>query len=115
MAERRSHKENRRCGRLGRIFSHGFFDLDALLALASQLRDGIPCTADKDERPKEGCLNWAIFLTFSDGVQWVFRVPRIDANLTDTSLEKQMASEVATMQYLKKNTFVPIPEVFSFS
>lgn len=111
----KSYKDNQWHSELGRIFSYGLFDLDALLALASHLRDGIPCTAKKNKKPSAGCLNWVVFLTFADGVQWVFRSPKFDAQLSDEAMEKQIASEVATMKYLKNNTVVPVPEVCSFS
>lgn len=116
MAALKPHRENRPRGHCGLIFANAWFELPALLALASQLRDGLPCTADVDERPKGGSLNWAVFLTFTDGVEWVFRAPRShDSMVSDESAAKMLASEVATMRYLKNNTTVPVPEVFSFS
>lgn len=115
MAEHKPHTFNRPRYDLGTIFAHGYFDLETLLALASQIRDNMPCTADKDKKPSTGGLNWVVFLTFSDGVEWAFRVPRQEwgVDLSDRALENQLASEVATMRYIKKNTAIPVPEVYS--
>ena len=71
--------------------------------------------ANKDKEPSTGCLNWVVFLTFSDGIQWVFRAPQSNIQLSDEAMEKQLPSEVATMKYLRDNTTMPVREVFSFS
>ena len=62
-----------------------------------------------------GSLNWVIFLSFKDSVEWVFRSPR--TGMGDLSLEvagELLESEVATMKYIKSNTFIPVPDVFDY-
>ncbi|KAI9149378.1 hypothetical protein HJFPF1_11430 [Paramyrothecium foliicola] len=98
------------------IYYFAHFNLDALLALSETCR-GRPCSCDVSQTPKSGCLNWVIFITFDDGVEWVFRSPRddlIDFYKDETS-SKILLSEVSTLLYLKANTSVPVPDVYSFS
>ncbi|KFY81725.1 hypothetical protein V500_11144 [Pseudogymnoascus sp. VKM F-4518 (FW-2643)] len=91
------------------------FNLPALLEHAGQLRN-IPCSCDVTQRPQCGSLNWAIFLSFDDGVEWVFRSPAAEED--DISLEaagELLESEVATMKYIKENSSIPIPNIFDYS
>ena len=60
------------------------FNIPALLEHGSQLRN-VPCSCDLTQRPLSGSLNWAIFLSFEDGVEWVFRSPTTGED--DISLE----------------------------
>lgn len=96
-----------------RIFAYAKFNLDALLSPVTKLR-GQPCVVDKLMRPKTGSLNWAIFLVFDDGVEWVFRSPRRSAIITDPSVLKMVISEASTLMFLKTHTSVPVPDVYSF-
>ncbi len=61
-------------------------------------------------------MNWVIFFSFDDGLDWVFRSPRTGqhAIVSDESAQKMLLSEVATLKCLKENTSIPIPEVYSF-
>ncbi|KAM3528035.1 hypothetical protein MY4038_006095 [Beauveria bassiana] len=97
------------------IFRHTRFGLDALLALAGDLR-GRKCTCDTTAAPKTGSMNWVIFVSFDDGVQWAFRSPRtgFEAIISDDSAKKMLLSEVATLKVLREQTTVPVPEVYSF-
>ncbi|KAM3522836.1 hypothetical protein NHJ13051_005439 [Beauveria bassiana] len=97
------------------IFRHARFGLDALLALAGDLR-GRKCTCDTTAAPKTGSMNWVIFVSFDDGVQWAFRSPRtgFEAIISDDSAKKMLLSEVATLKVLRQQTTVPVPEVYSF-
>jgi hypothetical protein len=54
-----------------RVFRNSEFNVNALLALASKLRQQ-PCTCDTSKRPLTGSLNWVIFVVFEDGVEWAF-------------------------------------------
>lgn len=98
-----------------KIFAYAKFNLDALLSLATRLR-GRSCSADPSIRPKTGSLNWVIFITFDDGIEWAFRSPRNgpSAILTEESASKLLASEASTLKYLRANSSVPVPEVYSF-
>lgn len=98
-----------------KIFQYAKFNLGALISLSEALR-GRTCTCDTAQRPKSGSLNWVIFVTFADGVEWVFRSPRSgpDAIFTDDSAYKMLISEAATLKYLKAHSSVPVPEVYAF-
>ncbi len=63
-----------------------------------------------------GSLNWVIFISFDDGVDWVFRSPRSGphAIVSDVSARKLLISEATTLKYLRRNSALPVPEVFSF-
>jgi len=100
--------------RCEKIFSFTNFNLDALLSLATQLRGGRPCTTDVSQRPKSGSLNWVIFITFDDGIEWVFRCPRSDVSVKRASRHKMIISEASTLKYLEKHSSVPVPKVYSF-
>jgi hypothetical protein len=97
------------------IFLYAKFDLSALLSLAGKLRD-IPCSCDLSQHPKSGSLNWAIFLSFEDGVEWVFRSPRESHDISPQTIAELLESEVATMKYikLKLNSSIPVPDVFDY-
>lgn len=97
-----------------RIFRYADFNVDALLDLCRALR-GQPCTCDRSKPPKTGSLNWVVFVTFDDGVEWVFRSPRrgLCPILGDESASKLVVSEVATLKYLSANTSIPVPKVYA--
>jgi hypothetical protein len=97
------------------IFMYSDFDIQALCRRASELRMGTPCICNPDQRPASGSFNWAIFLTFEDGVRWVFRSPRNQSYIMpmETSL-KLLASEAATLRYIKSHSDIPIPEVYHY-
>ncbi len=97
-----------------RVLWHEKFNLPALLDRASRLRN-VPCSCDLPRRPISGSLNWAIFLTFKDGVEWVFRSPTAgDDELSLVDAGELLESEVATLKYLKFNSSIPVPDVFDY-
>lgn len=57
-----------------------------------------------------------ISLVFDDGVEWVFRSPRPYKyyGLTEEIAATVLASEAATLKYIKANSSIPVPEVFSY-
>ncbi|EXM03479.1 kinase-like domain-containing protein [Fusarium oxysporum II5] len=99
-----------------RVFAYAKFNLDALISLATNLR-GQSCTVDTSTRPKAGSTHWVIFITFEDGIEWVFRSPHggSSAIITEESASKLLISEAATLKYLRTLGSIPVPEVFSFS
>ncbi|KAI1062295.1 hypothetical protein LB506_006264 [Fusarium annulatum] len=99
-----------------RVFAYAKFDLDALISLATNLRRQ-SCTIDTSTRPKAGSTHWVIFITFEDGIEWVFRSPRggSSAIITEKSASKLLISEATTLKYLRTLGAIPVPEVFSFS
>ncbi|QSS65103.1 hypothetical protein I7I51_05944 [Histoplasma capsulatum] len=95
------------------VFLHAKFDVSALLHLVQRLRN-VPCTCDLTQRPRSGSLNWVIFLTFDDGVEWVFRSPRTCYSLDEETAGVVLASEAATIKYIRENSSIPVPEVFYY-
>lgn len=94
------------------VFKYGTFDLSAVLSLAQQLREK-KCFCDLSQTPKSGSLNWAIFLSFEDGIEWVFRSPRLDG-VSIGFAELLVASEAATLRFVKENSRIPVPEVYAY-
>lgn len=93
---------------------HSEFNLSALLDRAGQLRN-VPCVCDLTQKPQRGSLNWAIFLSFGDGVEWVFRSPMAeDGDFSSQVATEVLESEVATMKYINENSSIPIPEIFDY-
>lgn len=98
------------------IFARGKFDAAALLQIARNIRQ-VPCWCDEGQDPKDGSFNWVIFICFQDGVEWVFRSPRSSDSygLKQDIASELLASEVATLKYLRAKSDIPVPEVFSYS
>ncbi|KAG2017080.1 hypothetical protein GB937_005677 [Aspergillus fischeri] len=82
-----------------RIYAYAKFDIAALLLVARNIRMKA-CSCDELQCPKSGSLNWVIFLTFEDRVEWVFRSPRKAYRLQKNFASQVLASEVATLNYL---------------
>lgn len=80
-----------------------------------QLR-GRGCTCNESQPPKSGAFNFVIFLEFDDGVEWVFRAPssRYAAALQGDAAGRLLASEAATLKYIREHTSIPVPEVFHY-
>lgn len=95
------------------IYYFADFNLEALLSLSARLR-GCPCTCDVSQMPRTGSLNWVIFISFDDEVEWVFRSPRSRGFYSVETASKIVVSEASTLIYLKAHTSVPVPEVYSY-
>lgn len=97
-----------------RIFTYAKFNLAALLGRATTLRQQ-PCSCQPSERPLCGSLNWAVILTFDDGVEWIFRSPRKSySGVSNDYASLLLSSEAATLKYLRANSPIPVPEVFDY-
>ncbi|KAJ5135652.1 Aminoglycoside phosphotransferase [Penicillium bovifimosum] len=96
------------------IFTYADFDLQALCRQASTLRQGVSCACDPDERPASGSFNWAVFISFEDGVRWVFRSPHPRSFMPLEIGIKLLASEAATLRYLRTHSDIPVPEVYDY-
>ncbi|KAL6905108.1 hypothetical protein GGI43DRAFT_421339 [Trichoderma evansii] len=61
--------------------------------------------------PKCGSLNWVIFVTFDDGIEWVFRSPMAGRNhfYSDETSSKIVESEASTLMYLKVYSYRQVP------
>jgi hypothetical protein len=64
--------------------------------------------------PKSGSLNWVIFISFDDGIEWVFRSPKsgLYGFYSDETSSKIIMSEASTLMYLRAYTSIPVPEVY---
>ncbi|OJD28456.1 hypothetical protein ACJ73_00143 [Blastomyces percursus] len=61
-------------------------------------------------------LYWAAFLVFDDGVEWVFRSPRRDGAIqSKKTIQTLLASEAATLKYIKSYSAIPVPVVYAYS
>ncbi|KAB8264394.1 hypothetical protein BDV32DRAFT_135311 [Aspergillus pseudonomiae] len=78
-------------------FSIVTFDLQALCRLASRLRQGSTCRCDVNQVPESGSFNWAIYIVFEDGIQWL------------------LESEAATLSYVRRNSDIPVPHYILMS
>ncbi|KAK4171009.1 hypothetical protein QBC36DRAFT_250357 [Triangularia setosa] len=96
-------------------------NITALALLASGLRNGVPCdirlphTSDDKARWMMGSNNLHLNVEFADGVKWIARIRRLNANAPPPKVRDYMiTSEVATLRFLEK-TRVPAPKVFDFA
>ncbi|KAI9733947.1 MAG: hypothetical protein M1834_002603 [Cirrosporium novae-zelandiae] len=96
------------------VFMHAQFNVHALIKLATRLRDR-PCICDLSQKPSNGCLNWAIVISFDDGVEWLFRSPRKYYALNMDTAGALISNEAATLKYIRMNSTIPVPEVFEYS
>lgn len=54
-------------------------------------------------------------MSFVDGVEWVLRSPRDDgAMISDDTNALLLASEAATLKYIKANSTIPVPNVYAY-
>ncbi|KGO67795.1 Aminoglycoside phosphotransferase [Penicillium italicum] len=97
------------------LFRYNAFDVAALCELASNMRENIACTCDLNQRPERGGFNWAVFVLFEDGIEWVLRSPvQNHPELSYNSVAKLLSSEAATLKFLKAHTDIPVPDVYSY-
>lgn len=96
------------------IFTYAEFNIQALRRQASTLRRGISCACDPGQRPVSGSFNWAVFISFEDGVRWVFRSPHARTFMPIEMGIKLLASEAATLRYLRAHSDIPVPEVYDY-
>lgn len=84
-------------------------DTNAVCALASQHYSGKACRVVKKD---SGSFNVCFFVEFyQDGPKWIVRIP-IEPAL-DNPWDK-LLSEVATIQYLERNTRIPVPHIRAY-
>ena len=63
-----------------------------------------------------GSFHIAFVIKFSDGIKWLLKVPATGYNGRFTDIEaRALTSEALTMQFLKRETTIPLPEVYSYS
>ncbi len=81
-------------------FQYAEFNAPALCRLVSNLRGGQRCSCDTSQVPACGSFDWTILISFYDGVEWVLR--------------SLLASEAATLMYIRANSTIAVPEVFAY-
>jgi len=97
------------------IFKYADFSTAALCRLVSKLRGGQTCFCDISQVPACGSFNWTILVSFIDGVEWVLRSPRNDGAIeSDETNLLLLASEAATLKYIRANSTIPVPDVFAY-
>ena len=97
------------------VFQYADFNVLALCRLVSKLRGGQYCFCDTSQVPSCGSFNWTILISFHDGVEWVLRSPRDDGVIQSDEINLLLlASEAATLMYIRANSAIPIPEVFAY-
>ncbi|EGX92905.1 Protein kinase-like domain [Cordyceps militaris CM01] len=90
----------------------------ALLSHASLLRGEQPCTLSREF--SVGHFNLVRKIQFDDGVEWVVRLrmpPMPEEGSVMASPESimvEMQSELATMEFVRQNTDIPIPRVYAW-
>ncbi|KAL9038615.1 MAG: hypothetical protein Q9180_003025 [Flavoplaca navasiana] len=97
-----------------KVFRYAEFDVNALCELASNLRGGQDCHCNPCQVPKCGSFNWAVRLSFTDGLEWLLRSPLQGYGyLSEYTSGLLLASEAATLRYIRAYSTVPVPEVFA--
>ncbi|KAH8745123.1 hypothetical protein F5883DRAFT_268911 [Diaporthe sp. PMI_573] len=91
---------------------------DALTSISSGLRSGIPCNFG--ENFSIGHFNMVRRIVFADGISWVARVrlPQLNTVFGDREVldvASTLKVEIASMEFLKAKTSIPVPEVHSCS
>ncbi|PGH07546.1 hypothetical protein AJ80_07992 [Polytolypa hystricis UAMH7299] len=106
---------------MGKMFRHppkkSFLhrlNVPALIRLAESLRN-TACTCDLSQKPLTGSFNWAVVVSFDDGVEWVLRSPHAGRALDEATAGAVLASEAATLRYIKQNSSIPVPDVYHYS
>ena len=86
-------------------------NLDCLSLLAKNSHpERLTCTVSPDF--EDGSFNVVWFLEFSNGDQWVARVPRARWS---PMLERRMRSDMLGYELIARRTSIPIPKIFAFS
>ena len=58
-----------------------------------------------------GSFNICYQVVFTDGLQWIVRVPKPGRSMY---MEEKVRCEVAAMMYIKSNTSIPVPDIIAF-
>ncbi|KAL1739939.1 kinase-like domain-containing protein [Schizophyllum fasciatum] len=87
------------------------FDVQALLDIAARSADATRCTSLKKAYASVGTLNRVLGLKFDNDVEYIVKIP-----LPVTGPKHLCtASEVATLDYLRTELDLPVPEIHSWS
>ena len=58
-----------------------------------------------------GSFNICYQVVFTDGLQWIVRVPKPGRSMY---MEEKVRGEVAAIKYIKSNTSIPVPDIIAF-
>lgn len=84
---------------------------DELCRIASDLAGHLECVAL--DQVASGLNNIVRVLKFSDGTRWAARV-HIRRSTSSTVSSTKLENEVATMQFIKEHSELPVPRVFAY-
>ncbi|KEZ39514.1 Protein kinase-like domain [Scedosporium apiospermum] len=90
---------------------------DVLADIASKHRGGMSC--QYEDKFSVGHFNMVRRIVFEDGVNWVARVRLPNENMfagrEELEDSKTMEIEVASMKFFRRETSIPVPEVFDYN
>ena len=58
-----------------------------------------------------GSFNICCKVVFTDGLQWIVRVPKPGRSM---NMEEKVRGEVAAIKYIRLNTSIPVPDIIAF-
>ncbi len=97
------------------IFKYAEFNKLALCRLMSKLREEQSCFCDTSQISASDSFNWTILISFIDEMKWMLRFSRNDDEIKfDETNLILLASEVATLKYIKINSTISVPEIFAY-
>lgn len=96
-----------------------FISESSLVYLAANVRQRvsgrIPSSSDKYSYRLNGGYNLIHIIQFGDGVKYVIRIPAAGWGSRWTEhASNAFRSQALTMQFIKKSTIIPVPEVYDF-
>ncbi|KAF2663508.1 hypothetical protein BT63DRAFT_461235 [Microthyrium microscopicum] len=76
--------------------------------------NALSCTVEENN-PMVGSFNIVYCIQFNDGLKWVIKIPsNAHPGSWDTESANALRSEALLMQFLKRETNIPIPSVFAY-
>lgn len=97
------------------VFRYAEFNLSALCDLASRLREGKACSCDEAQKPLFGTFNWAITISFDDGLEWLLCSPmKYEPISSALFVSEAVLSDISrpTVQFLSRR-FLPIDSLLA--
>ena len=85
----------------------------ALQKIASDLREGQPCSVDSN--PRSGSFNLIYPITFSDGLKWAARIPQHGTPKHFGELQaRTLRIELQAQKIIYEETTIPVPNVIFY-
>lgn len=119
------HEDDCDCDSKAKVFGpiRDLIDLQAVAEYCTRLRESLEPGDHGDDflaidlaTSMHGSFNISWKVVFSDGASWLFKVPAAGTpdRFSDAHAEA-LRSEACTMRLLRRETSIPVPEVFAFS